>query len=431
MMCLKGVIMNVNSKHIVLKRIKVQNFKSFKTIDLDIGDFNVLIGANAAGKSNFVQIFSFLQDIQQHGLDNAISLQGGVEFVRNFKVSSNSNLVFEMHLAFARPTYLGYRSRIFSMRTSDLVYRFELKLGKRSGFKIIDDKAVFTCKYEQNFPSARPKISHDGKITLTNNKGRIKFSHTFEDSLDLKERYFGAPYFYDDKISTKSLLFESFPFLYMTRHYISDFIKDISIYDFDPKLAKRAVPLRGIVELEPDGSNLAVVLKNVIENRDDQRKFKNLIKDLLPFINNVNIEKFADKSILFNFKEIYFQDQKLPSNLISDGTTNITALILALYFQKGYITILEEPERNIHPSLITKVVKMMKDASSSRQILVTTHNSEMVRYAGIENIYLVTRDKEGFSNIVKPVDDNDVQEFLRNEMEIEELYVQNLLGSQS
>ena len=422
--------MNVNSKHIVLKRIKVQNFKSFKTIDLNIGNFNVLIGANAAGKSNFVQIFSFLQDIQQHGLDNAISLQGGVKFIKNLKVSSNSNLIFEMHLAFTRFTYLGYESRNSLIQTSDLVYRFELQLGKRSGFKIIEDKAVFTCKYKQDPSPTRPTISHDGKITLTNNRGRIKFSHTFEDSSDLKERYFDISYF-KEKTSSKSLLFQSSLFSYITQRHISDFIKDISIYDFDPKLVKGIMPLRGKVELKSDGSNLAVVLKNAIENQDDQRKFKNLIKDLLPFINNVNIEKFADKSMLFNFEEIYFQDQKLPSNLISDGTINMTVLILALYFQNDYITILEELERNIHPSLITKIVEMMKDVSSSRQILVTTHNPEMVRHAGLDNIYLVTRDKEGFSNIVKPVDDNDVQDFLKNEMEISELYIQNLLGPSS
>ena len=428
-MYLKDVILSLHYRHPTLKRIKVQNFKSFKSAELNVGNFNVLIGANAAGKSNFVQIFSFLYDIQQHGLDNAISLQGGIEFVRNFKIGSNDNLIFEMHLAFPPPTSLFYDDKKNSyVSVSDLVYRFELKLIKRSDFKIIDDKAVFTCRYSSIDSSTNePKDSHDGKITVSNNKGRIKLSHTFEDSLGLKVKDFGMYYFRKEEISPKSLLLQSIFFLHIIQPSISEFIESISVYDFDPKLAKKAVSLRGKVELEHDGSNLAVVLKNVIENKDSQRKFANLIKDLLPFVNSVDIEKFADKSILFNFKENYFENQKLPSSLISDGTINITALILALYFQEDYITILEEPERNIHPSLIIKVVEMMKDASSSRQILITTHNPEMVRYAGIENIYLVTRDEEGFSNIVKPEDMSDVKEFLKNEMGIEELYVQNLL----
>ena len=57
-----------------IKRIKVSNFKSFKELDLELGNFNVVIGANASGKSNFVQIFKFIRDINDLGLDNAISL---------------------------------------------------------------------------------------------------------------------------------------------------------------------------------------------------------------------------------------------------------------------------------------------------------------------------------------------------------------------
>ncbi|MCD6512239.1 MAG: AAA family ATPase, partial [Thermoplasmata archaeon] len=65
-----------------ISRIEVKNFKSFKELKIDIGKFNVLIGTNASGKSNFVNIFKFLRDIMTLGLDNAISLQGGVEYLR-------------------------------------------------------------------------------------------------------------------------------------------------------------------------------------------------------------------------------------------------------------------------------------------------------------------------------------------------------------
>ena len=66
-----------------IKKIKISNFKSFQNLEVEIGKFNLLIGANASGKSNFIQVFKFLRDIIQHGLDNAISLQGGVEYFRN------------------------------------------------------------------------------------------------------------------------------------------------------------------------------------------------------------------------------------------------------------------------------------------------------------------------------------------------------------
>jgi len=114
---------------------------------------------------------------------------------------------------------------------------------------------------------------------------------------------------------------------------------------------------------------------------------------------------------------------------MSDGTINITALIIALYFEEKPVIAIEEPEKGIHPHLISKVVDMMKDVSErfEKQIIVTTHNPEMVKYAGIENILLVHRDDNGFSQISRPSEKEEVKIFLENEMCIEELYVQNLL----
>ena len=62
-----------------ISKIRIANFKSFADQTVELNDFNLLVGANASGKSNFVQAFKFLRDIASHGLEEAISLQGGVE----------------------------------------------------------------------------------------------------------------------------------------------------------------------------------------------------------------------------------------------------------------------------------------------------------------------------------------------------------------
>ena len=58
--------------------------------------FNVVIGSNAAGKSNFISIFKFLRDIARHGIVNAIALQGGVEYIRNANLGSSRDLVIRV-----------------------------------------------------------------------------------------------------------------------------------------------------------------------------------------------------------------------------------------------------------------------------------------------------------------------------------------------
>ena len=131
---------------------------------------------------------------------------------------------------------------------------------------------------------------------------------------------------------------------------------------------------------------------------------------------------------MFKLRECYFRNEYLPASLISDGTINITALIIALYFERKPLVIIEEPERNIHPYLIAKLMEMIKDASRNKQIILTTHNPEIVKYTEIENLLLVSRDEYGFSRISRPIDREDVKTFLTNEVGIEELYVQNLLS---
>ncbi len=71
---------------------------------------------------------------------------------------------------------------------------------------------------------------------------------------------------------------------------------------------------------------------------------------------------------------------------------------------------------------------MMKDASKKKQIIITTHNPEIVKYADIDDLYLMSRNKEGYSTVENPGDSETVKTFMKNEIGIEELYIQNLLG---
>ncbi|MDI6782650.1 MAG: AAA family ATPase [bacterium] len=413
-----------------VKRISVTNFKSFERLEIELGKFNGLIGANASGKSNFVQIFEFLRDISNHGLDNAVSMQGGVGYLRNINIGASEN--FSLKIV-SDPEFglFGIRTKegLMGIKTYETTYEFALKFRKRGfGFEIAKDNLTQKCKFIR-LGKQKKKIKEkeeigQGEIILSRtNGGKVNLALHKPEHIPIKEDDIYPPFLREEKLSPSTLLLQN-PFLFP----FGEIFKSISIYDFDPKLPKKATPITGKVELEEDGSNLSIILKNITENKEKRRKLFNLVKDLLPFISNLDVEKFADKSLLFKLQEIYFKNQYLPASLISDGTINITALIVALYFEEKPIAIIEEPERNIHPYLISKVVDMMKDVSQQKQIIVTTHNPEIVKHAGLDNILLVSRDEKGYSTVSRPVDKEEVKTFLKNEIGIEELYVQNLLG---
>lgn len=393
-----------------IRKISVKNFKSFRDMQIELGDLNILIGANASGKSNFVEIFRFLRDIKKDGLENAISMQGGVEYLRNVNIGTSENLSLEVISDQPKIGFATVKDRnLLSIIISKATYWFDMEFDNEGlDFDIVNEGLVLECEHE----------TVSGKIIISNNNGKISvdLDSTMKKLIgkDYMLSLFGLP--------SKDLLIER-PFLSV---FPLDIIfSEISVYNFDPRLSKKAVPITGKAELEEDGSNLAIVLKNILGS-ESEKNLVNLLTYTLPFVNKLDVEKFADKSLLFTLKEIY-SDKQIPASLISDGTINITALIIALYFEKKSLTIIEEPERNIHPHLISKVVDMMREASKKKQIIVTTHNPEMVRHADLKHILLVSRDEDGFSSISKPEEKENVKVFLENEIGIADLYIDNLL----
>jgi hypothetical protein len=79
-------------------RVRASNFKSFHELDVRLDNLNVLIGANASGKSNLVQLFRFVRDIVESGLENAVSIQGGPQYLRNLNCGAEDQVTIELSL---------------------------------------------------------------------------------------------------------------------------------------------------------------------------------------------------------------------------------------------------------------------------------------------------------------------------------------------
>ena len=412
-----------------VKKVRVSNFKSFEDIEVELGKFNVLIGPNASGKSNFIEIFRFIRDVAAHGLSNAVSLQGGIEFLRNVNTGSSRDLLVQ--IVYDSEIISGVRKKRFmGLKPYEITYEFALKFVSEGNFRISRDN--LTASYEifemkdpdEDISQESPERLGKGGITLSNVEGKIKFDFDLPEKVPIKEEDIFPPFLTELKLPPRTLLLET-PFFSFVPPFVN-FLEDISVYDFDPNLIKKSVPITGKMELGETGNNLAIVLKDIMGDKEKKRKFSNLVRDLLPFLDDVEVERFMDKSLLLKSREIYARTYLLAP-LLSDGTITVIALITALYFEEKPLIVVEEPERNIHPSLISRVMDMLKEASGKKQIIVVTHNPEIVKYADLENILLISREKDGFSIISRPSEKKEVRTFLEHEIGIEELYVQNLL----
>ena len=424
-----------------ITNIKLSNFKTFEKIDIDLGRFNVLIGTNASGKSNFIHAIEFIRDIAVSGLDSAISLQGGIEYTRNVQLNSSKDLEIEVNFASEQDNRLlidedGASQK--SLGVSILKTKYVLTLGffkDSKRYKNFREYLELNCKFLEVHKNAEGKLDEPlelnrGNIIIKNIYGDISFDFgEFEDNeiKSVLDKFAPMKLRRDGKSRSSPRLLIELPLTPLLFDLVFS-LRNISIYDIDPKLAKAATPIVGKTNLDPDGKNLAIILNNILNNKKNKSIFLSLIKDLLPFIDGVAVKDTGDKSLITNLAETYSNKKYIPAHLLSDGTINATALVIALYFG-GDPIIIEEPERNIHPYLISKIISMMKDVSErqKKQVIVTTHNPEVVKYAGIENILFVKRDEGGFSKIYRPNEKDEVKVFLENDMGVDMLYIQNLL----
>jgi len=413
-----------------IKSIEISNFKSFEKLSIELGKFNVLIGANASGKTNFVNILRFIRDLDKHGLSNALSLQGGANYIRNIKIGQSKNCSIKLSMKHNIGISITNNGRTIGIRNKEAVHSINfdfhrnksecnissIYLSNKCGFYVLEEDEEHRLK-EKDFLG-------DGEFIMTYADNKITSESTIPENISLSE---------DDLFFTKLDYLNEYKKLLKEKPFsnpflsFSSFSNNLAIYDFNPQGAKQGLKSTGIKELEENGSNLPIVLKYIKEDEESNRKFLNIMKDLLPFVDDLNVEELKDSSLLFSIQESYFQSQSIPSFLISDGTINIAALVSALHFERSEICIIEEPERSIHPFLISKVVETIKEASEKKQIIITTHNPEVVKYAGLKNIYLILRDKDGFSKIEKPMNKEKVKTFLKNEIGLDELFVQDLL----
>ena len=426
-----------------LEKLELKNFKSFEDISVELDELNLLIGTCASGKSNFVEIFKFLQDMA-NDFEKAIYKHGGEYYFKNLNLPHNACY---LKTSFIKTEYPGFivpfrseenlnENKIILMDFEGIDYELKFDVDTFNSCNVLEENIVFHCDfYEFNNENDTEIdlfecIDDDYRILKTdlcikNTAGKITVD--LKDSFKYIEKEKIIPDFlvekteYDFKRGKKLMINSSISIAPIPWTSLFDNIK---FYDFHPKSCKSISSL-GEPTLNEHGDNLPIILDGIIKNDGKKRKFLNLVKSVLPYVDNINVEEIMENHRIFNLSEDY-NKASIPAPLISDGTSDIIALIAALYFEKGNIIFIEEPERNIHPALLSDIVQLMEESTISKQIVITTHSPEVLRNSELNNIYLISRNANGFSEISKPINNAVVMPFIED-LGISEVYIDDYL----
>ena len=422
--------------------MKIKNFKSIASAEIDFAPFTMLVGANASGKSNLINVFKFISNIATEGIENAVALQGGIPYLTNMSLPKGNPIEISFSLDMSNEEWVRYtENKSVALKVQKMDYHFMIQPNlKGGGYHIVEDELTLTFACSHFDPSAKGK---DRYTPINAQYSFVAEKKTAKSHIQLRN-IFDSRHLIDDetkKLISKNITYQVFAricnedknelMLYRVSMLLPPVFSEstfIRIFDFDPKELKKASSMASTRILEENGSNLASVLHNILRTKENRDKLTTFLKTFLPFVNGISVENNLDRSFSYKIQE-NFSNRAFHSNFLSDGTVSLLAIIIALYFESlSNIIILEEPERNIHPKLLSNLLESAEDVSEEKQVIITTHNPEMLKHAKIESIRLIQRDSKGYTLISTPGNNETVKHFMKNDLGLDDLFLQDMLG---
>ena len=385
-------------------------------------------------------------------MESAIGIRGGGETLRNFNLDENQALRIFVETDDVRRMLVKVKEdSATGERTDRTTYEIAIQFNETDpGFNVVTDRLIEQFVLFELDSSGgpdgskrhrwRPPLAHQlplgqswysemrslghGRTLHINEDGVVEISVEFPEGSPSTEHDLQYPYG-SSKIrfgDRQNVMLEA---LSNGAHSL----RNISSYDFDPRKAQQAVPPTGSRELDANAENLSVVLREILRRPESKKRLINLVSVLLPFVHDLGVNEFGFGQLITMLTERFSdKSHRLPAAFASDGTIACLALVVALYFQENAVAVFEEPDRHVHPHLASRIMQMMNEVTDDTQVIVTTHNPELLRHANLEDILLVTRDPDGHSQITRPADSEVLSHFLQNELGVEDLFVQNLLA---
>lgn len=378
--------------------LRVENYRALKSVELrDLTPITVLVGPNGSGKTTVFDVFSFLSECFQYGLRHAWDRRGRARELRTRGASGP--IVFELkYREHPKQPLITYHLAIDEGHKGPVVAEEWLQWRRGSTgkpFRFLDYR--------------------DGQ-------GRA-ISGEMPDEQD---RRIEIPLRSPDLIAVNTLgQFAEHPRVAALREFITDwYVSYLSIDD------TRSQPEAGPQEkLSRTGDNLANVIQFLKEQHPDHLEhiFK-VLRQRVPRLERVDAEPMADGRLLLQIKDAPFE-QPVLSRFASDGTLKMLAYLVVLYDPEPPQFIgIEEPENFLHPRLLPGLAEECRAASERTQLLVTTHSPDFLNSMRPEEVRVLFRDDQGYTQTRRTADIQGVPQFVDAGASLGQLWIEGRFG---
>ncbi|MEW6039634.1 MAG: AAA family ATPase [Pseudomonadota bacterium] len=381
-----------------IESLRVENYRALRKVQLDnLTPMTVLLGPNGSGKSTVFDVFNFLSECFQFGLRHAWDRRGRGKELKSR--GCDGPIVFD----------LKYREH----RDSPVItYHLAIEEGSK-GPEVVEEWLQW-------------RRGGHGKpfrfLEFRRGVGRAVSGELPDAEDQRKDATLRSP----DLIAVNTLgQLAEHPRVAALREFITDWY--VSYLSID---STRSQPEAGPQErLSKGGENLPNVIQYLKEQHPERlEQIFSVLRQRIPRLERVDAEPMPDGRLLLQIKDAPFE-QPVMSRFASDGTLKMLAYLTVLYDPEPPRFIgIEEPENFLHPRLLPELAEECRAASERSQLLITTHSPFLLNAMHAEEVRILYRDEQGFTQAERAVDIQGIPEFIQKGASLGHLWMEGHFG---
>ena len=395
-------------------RLEALRYRSLRYISQELGPYQVLVGPNASGKSNLLDVVAFLRDLLASDLPTAI--RGDVRLEIPLRATDGRHLVwmnqgdsFELAVEMAIPGEV--RSRLRNGNHSTCRYEVAVDVSRAprltvetlwlkpdAGAQPVEkpQRSLFPEMFDPPESIVRaPRVRAPKGWRKVVSRGESPETVTFRSETTEWRSPFhiGAE---DSALAALPADRERFPVAVWFREALRGMRRIV----LSSEEMRRPCPPVPRPRFLPDGSSLPHVVHALEADHPETHKrwIKHLRESLPDLVRVTTREREEDRH---RYLVLHYESGlKAPSWVVSDGTLRLLALTLLAYLPGlTGLFLVEEPENGIHPRALETVLQSLSSVYGA-QILLATHSPVVARMTDKEQLLCVARTNEGGTDVV-------------------------------